>query len=73
MNRHLNLALKLAIAASGRKQQRIADLARVDRTKLSHLIAGRRRATPEERQRLASVLGVPVGDLFPPETEAACL
>lgn len=69
MNRQLNIALKTAIVQSGRKQQRVADLAHIDRTKLSHIVAGRRMASDHERQALARVLGRPASVLF--EDDAA--
>lgn len=65
MRRTKNLALKAAIVASGRKQQTIADLAHVDRTLLSHIVTGRRRATASVRRRLAQWLSKPETDLFP--------
>jgi len=75
MARTFNLALKMAIFESRKKQKRIAHLAGIDETQLSHIVRGRRAATPRERQRLAAVLGKPEADLFlttdPGATEAA--
>lgn len=61
----LNLALKTAILASGKKQGRVARDARLDETALSHIVRGRREATPVEQERLSRVLGRPVPELFP--------
>jgi plasmid maintenance system antidote protein VapI len=61
----LNIALKMAIFESRKKQKRIAHLARIAETQLSHIVRGRRAATPNEQQRLATVLGKPVEVLFP--------
>ena len=66
----LNIALKLAIFESRKKQQRIARLARIDITQLSHIVRGRREATPKQKIRLARVLNKSVEQLFgtPPAT-----
>lgn len=71
-----NVALKTAIAQTGKKQQRVADLAHVDRSKLSHVVSGRRRLAPKERERLQKVLTscgvhVSMAVLFPEVREAA--
>lgn len=63
--RYTNLALKFAIFASGRHQQDIARLARLEPQKLSHAIYGRRELMPREQIRLAKVLCRPVEELFP--------
>lgn len=60
----LNVALKLAIFESRKKQKRIAKLARIPDTQLSHIVRGRRPASAEQRQRLATVLGKPEAVLF---------
>jgi plasmid maintenance system antidote protein VapI len=60
-----NVALKAAIFATGKKQQRIARLAHVTPQDLSHAIHGRRELTDAERARLAKVLGKSESDLFP--------
>lgn len=60
----LNLALKIAIIASGKKQGRIARDARLGETALSHIVRGRRDATSAEQERLSRVLGRPVSELF---------
>ena len=63
--RQQQTALKLAIVASGRKQKRIAHLAHIAETDLSHIICGRRQATERQREKLAAVLETPEADLFP--------
>lgn len=60
----LNVALKLALFASGKQQQRIAKAARIAPQKLSHVIRGRRELDSEERKRLARVLGKSEDELF---------
>lgn len=65
MKPHLNLALKQAIIASRRSQQRIAYLARIPPTQLSHIVSGRRAATPAQQRQLARVLQQPESALFP--------
>lgn len=60
-----NVALKMAIFASGREQQRVAKLARVSPQKLSHVIRGRREFDDAEKARLARVLGKSEEELFP--------
>jgi len=62
---HLNVPLKTAIVFSRRSQQRIAALAGMNPTHLSHVVAGRRAATPEQQVALAAVLGRMIADLFP--------
>lgn len=67
----LNVTLKMAMLQSGKKQQRIADLARIHRSQLSHIVRGRRIATAKERARLARVLGQAEADLFTEPGHAA--
>lgn len=59
-----NLALKLAIVASRRKQRMVAQHARIPEVRLSKIVTGREDATPEERKRLARVLHRNQADLF---------
>ena len=61
----LNIALKTAIAASGKPQMRIAQLARMNEIALSNVVRGRRKATTQQRQRLSVILGQPIATLFP--------
>jgi transcriptional regulator with XRE-family HTH domain len=65
MKRVLNVPLKTAIFQTGKLQRRIATLARMNEYQLSHIVRGRREATPEQRARLAQVLGRPEHELFP--------
>lgn len=65
MGSRLNVALKMAILQSGKKQRRIATLARIHPTELSAIVRLRRAGTPEQRERLARVLGKSHDDLFP--------
>ena len=67
----LNLTLKMAMLASGKKQKRIAALARMTDCELSLIVRGHRRPTPKQRERLANVLGRASGDLFPTVLGAA--
>lgn len=71
MRSRLNVALKSAIFSSGRKQKRIAYLARIEETQLSHIVRGRRPASDEERERLAKVLGKSPRELFPADESEA--
>lgn len=59
-----NVALKTALFATGKDQQLIAKRARISPQKLSHVIHGRRDLEPEERERLAKVLGKTQDELF---------
>ena len=59
------MALKVAIIQSGREHRRIAALAKMGAVKLSHIISGRRMPSPDERAKLAGVLGCPISTLFP--------
>ncbi len=64
---NFNLALKLAIVSSRKKQKRIARLARVDEQQLSHYVHRRRKPSLEEADRISRVLEKQVADLFEPE------
>lgn len=61
-----NMALKVAIAESGRTQRAIAKAARMDETRLSRIV--RQQVVPfkHEQTALARVLGSSVGALFVP-------
>jgi transcriptional regulator with XRE-family HTH domain len=59
-----NRALKIAIAASGRKQKDVARQARIDQWRLSRIVHNDAAPTPEEQARLARVLRTPVDELF---------
>lgn len=60
----LNLPLRLAIIMSGKRQRRIARLARMHESALSLIINGHRIPTDAERARLAKTLGKPESELF---------
>lgn len=66
-----NVALKTALFATGKQQQRIARLARIPPQKLSHVIHGNRELDADERGRLARVLGKSEDELFPSEAVAS--
>ena len=66
-----NVALKMAIFESRKKQKRIAKLAGITEFQLSHIVRGRRDATPRQRRRLATVLGKGEDALFPSAAAAA--
>ena len=65
-----NLALKVAILASGQTQRQLARRVRIDETRLSRIVRGRVVAFPKERRRLAKVLQRVEVELFPPRIEA---
>jgi len=65
MSKHiLNVALKTALFATGKRQERIAKAARIAPQKLSHVLRGRRELDEGERKRLARVLGRSEDELF---------
>ena len=66
-----NVALKMALFATGRDQQDLAKRARVSPQKLSHVIHGRREFDAKERERLARVLGKSQDELFPSDEAVA--
>lgn len=61
----MNLALKMAIHASGKWQKRIAKAARLSETRLSLIVNGHDAATEDEQKQLAKVLGKAPHELFP--------
>lgn len=65
MKRQFNVALKMAIFQSQKKQKTIARKTRISEAQLSHIIRGRRVATPDEQDRIAEALERPVHELFP--------
>lgn len=67
----MNTALKVACIESGKDQLEIAELARVNYTRLSQIIRNRVTATESEKLRLAGVLQRSVDSIFPATTEAA--
>lgn len=60
----LNVALKTALFATGKRQQDIAKKARIEPQKLSHAIHGKRELDDDEKCRLARVLGKSEDELF---------
>lgn len=60
----LNKRLADAIYASGLKQNKLAIAAGLYPDELSHFKHGRRKPTPDQKDRLSLILGVPVADLF---------
>lgn len=60
----LNVALKTALFATGKHQQRVAKAARISPQKLSHVLRGRRVLDDDEKARLAKVLGKSEDELF---------
>lgn len=68
--RDTNIALGVALAQTGRKQQTIAREAGMTAVRLSKIKRGRLSATDRDRAALSRVLGRPVHELFP-SVEAA--
>lgn len=56
--------VRRAIRNSGLSQRRIAQLIGVSPFRLNRILRRKQQVRPEERQRIARVLGVPVRDLF---------
>lgn len=59
-----NLALKVAIVQSGKKQRAIARSTRIPETRLSHIVRGRLEPTEKERAVIARVLDRTEAELF---------
>lgn len=59
----MNTKLKTAIIESGIKQCAIAQKAGLDETQLSKIIYGRRKASPEELEKIAAVLHMKVDEI----------
>lgn len=60
-----NVALKIAIVESGKKQNVIARSCRIPETRFSHIVRGRAEATDKEKARIAKALNRVQDDLFP--------
>jgi hypothetical protein len=61
----INLPLKVAILATGKKQRRVAKLARIAESRLSCIVhRASHPPTPVERRKLARVLGRNEAQLF---------
>jgi plasmid maintenance system antidote protein VapI len=60
----MNDKLKQHLALTGRRQYQIAREVGLTENELSRIVRGRRVATPDERRRLATALGVAEPDIF---------
>ena len=60
----MNEKLKQRLAQTGRRQYQIAREVGLTENELSRIVRGRRVATPDERRRLATALGVAEPDIF---------
>lgn len=60
----LNIPLKQALVATGKKQKRIAKLIRISESDLSKIVHGHRAASEGERKRLVRVTGKSEDELF---------
>ena len=60
----MNDKLKLHMAQTGRRQDQIAREVGLTETELSRIVRCRRSPTPEERHRIATVLGVAEPEIF---------
>lgn len=60
----LNVPLKQALIATGKKQKRIAKLVRISETELSKIVRGHRPAGEDERKRLSAFLKKSESELF---------
>jgi transcriptional regulator with XRE-family HTH domain len=63
-SRRLGKAIKLLRSSRGLSQEELADLAKLDRTFVSMLERGIRRATLETAQALAKALGMTLAELI---------
>ena len=64
----MNRFFRLALLESGIDTfENLSTRARIERTRLSRISNGRIRPRPDECERIAEALGVPVERLFPPE------
>jgi len=62
--------LKLERVKRGMKQWRVASIAEISQTELSHYEVGRRRCPANLRYKLAKILETSVDELFPQKEEA---
>jgi transcriptional regulator with XRE-family HTH domain len=60
----LNVALRVAIAATGRTQKDVARRAEINQWRLSRIVRNDVTPTPKEQARLARILGKTVPELF---------
>lgn len=63
--------LRRAIGATCLAHWKVAALAELSATQLSHILSGRRDVTPHEAARLAIVVGKPVVEILPEIDETA--
>jgi transcriptional regulator with XRE-family HTH domain len=61
----MNMPLKLAILATGKKQYRIAAESGINEAIISKIVNGSREPTEAQKKALAKVLRRPVDELFP--------
>jgi transcriptional regulator with XRE-family HTH domain len=61
----LNVALKVALIATGKKQKQIAKRVKISEPRLSTIVRGHDDPTEAERARLSEFLGKPISELFP--------
>jgi transcriptional regulator with XRE-family HTH domain len=59
-----NVALRVAIVQSGRKQADIARSSRITETRFSHIVRGRLEPSAKERERIAKALQRSSDELF---------
>ena len=62
--RERNNRLKAAIAATGKLQYEIADIAGISYDVLSNIVSGRKKPTEAEQEALSDTLCIKVEDLF---------
>ena len=61
----VNLPLKLAIVATGKRQRIIATRARIPEVRLSLIVCGKATPREHEKQAIAKAVKRPVENLFP--------
>lgn len=66
----LNIALKTALIATGKKQKRVAKLVGIQEIQLSKIVRGHRPPSEDERSKLAKFLGMSESELFAEEVTA---
>jgi transcriptional regulator with XRE-family HTH domain len=58
--------LRAVLREEGRKQRWLAQLTGISEVQVSRFVTGRVRPSARDQERIASVLGRRVGELFPP-------
>lgn len=66
----LNLALKVALLETGKKQKTLAPRMKLSAPRLSMIVRGHDRPSAAERARIAEYLGKPESALFPDQVSA---